>query len=414
MTKQYFHILLLVWLGISAFASCGTNSNKGEDADVIHPRAISMWDFSWLERRWPGAGYEDWDEALDEFVDRGYNALRIEAYPQLVAADPEGEWVLEEVWNQQDWGSPDMNKVRVQPELNEFLSKCRDRDIKVGLSSWCRVDTTHQEMKIKTPEDLGEVWVKTLKTIEDAGLLDVILYVDLCNEWPGDLWAPYFHEQHPEIWWGYWESATSEDWMERSIDVVRKQYPDIPLIFSFDSQDVNKYKTSRTDFLDFFEVHSWMVQQNNFEFQNAMEYANGRFDPQAYKNVVKNAQRLYDEKPEYWNKLILDQIHAWAEMSRQTGKPLITTECWAIIDYKDWPLLSWDWVKEVCGNAVEEAASTGQWAAIATSNFCGPQFVGMWRDVEWHRHLTSVIKNSVLDESLLKDNPEAMKLLKRL
>ena len=22
-------------------------------------RAVTMWDFSWLERRWPGAGYED-------------------------------------------------------------------------------------------------------------------------------------------------------------------------------------------------------------------------------------------------------------------------------------------------------------------------------------------------------------------
>ena len=32
-------------------------AGKGE----ISPRAITMWDFSWLERRWPGAGYEDWD-----------------------------------------------------------------------------------------------------------------------------------------------------------------------------------------------------------------------------------------------------------------------------------------------------------------------------------------------------------------
>src|SRR5580658_1782814 len=31
-----------------------------------HPRAITMWEFSWIERRWPGAGYEDWDQALDE------------------------------------------------------------------------------------------------------------------------------------------------------------------------------------------------------------------------------------------------------------------------------------------------------------------------------------------------------------
>ena len=31
-------------------------AGKGE----ISPRAITMWDFSWLERRRPGAGYEDW------------------------------------------------------------------------------------------------------------------------------------------------------------------------------------------------------------------------------------------------------------------------------------------------------------------------------------------------------------------
>jgi hypothetical protein len=31
----------------------------------LHPLAITMWDFSWIERRWPGAGYEDWDDVLD-------------------------------------------------------------------------------------------------------------------------------------------------------------------------------------------------------------------------------------------------------------------------------------------------------------------------------------------------------------
>ena len=33
--------------------------------NIQHPLAITMWDFSWLERRWPGAGYDDWDLALD-------------------------------------------------------------------------------------------------------------------------------------------------------------------------------------------------------------------------------------------------------------------------------------------------------------------------------------------------------------
>jgi len=51
-----------------------------------------MWDFSWLERRWPGAGYEDWDVALDELKARGYDAVRIDAYPHLVAAEARREW----------------------------------------------------------------------------------------------------------------------------------------------------------------------------------------------------------------------------------------------------------------------------------------------------------------------------------
>lgn len=81
------------------------------------PLAITMWDFSWLERRWPGAGYEDWDSILDELKQRGYDAVRIDAYPHLVAAAAGRTWELLPRWNQQVWGSPAKNRVRVQPEL---------------------------------------------------------------------------------------------------------------------------------------------------------------------------------------------------------------------------------------------------------------------------------------------------------
>ena len=122
------------------------------------PRAIAMWDFSWLERRWSGAGFEDWDQTLDEFVERGYNAVRIDAYPHLVGVNPTGKWVLDEVWNTQLWGSPDRIEVQVQPALNEFIRKCQEHDVKVGLSTWIRQDTTHQEMTIRTSEDFADRW----------------------------------------------------------------------------------------------------------------------------------------------------------------------------------------------------------------------------------------------------------------
>lgn len=74
----------------------------------------------------------------------------------------------------------------------------------------------------------------------------------------------------------------------------------------------------------------------------------------------------------------------------------MSTECWAIVNYKDWPGLDWAWVKELCEFGVRAAAQTRQWAVIASSNFCGPQFHGMWDDVAWHRRVTDVIHTGEL------------------
>lgn len=48
---------------------------------------------------------------------------------------------------------------------------------------------------------------------------------------------------------------------------------------------------------------------------------------------------------------------------------MITTECWSIVDYKDWPLLEWDWVKECTAHGLRYAASKGQWLATGHQQF---------------------------------------------
>lgn len=380
----------------------------------VAPRAITMWDFSWLERRWPGAGYEDWDQVLDELSERGYNAIRIDAYPHLIAENPTKRWMLREVWNQQVWGSPDLNEVQVQPNLNKFLAKCSERDIKVALSSWFRQDVDDVRMKITTPDKLAQCWLDTLRSIEADGLLDTVLYVDICNEWPGNLWAPYFSSQYPHVVWGQWDKEESLQWMKQVIGRMKRHYPDMPFLFSFDNGDVRKYEETDTSFLDMFEHHIWMVHQNNSEFYKSVDYKDGQFSPEAYKKVVSKAEPLYREKPEYWQILLTDKIVLTGEIAKKLGRPLVTTECWGIVDYKDWPLLSWDWVKELCALGTVTAAQTGMWAGIATSNFCGPQFVGMWRDISWHKEMTSIIRSASLDESIGMNNEVAAKLLRRL
>jgi hypothetical protein len=365
--------------------------------ELTHPLAITMWDFSWLERRWPGAGYEDWDRALDELKERGYDAVRIDAYPHLVASDPEREWELLPVWNQHEWGSPALCRVTVQPALNQFIRKCAERGIKVGLSTWFRQDREDTRMGIGSPQDLGRVWQKTLDSIAGAGLLENVLYVDLCNEWPLPTWAPFLTrdaadtEAAEDAGIASGPSRTSPEvrgWMAESIAVVRRAYPDLDYCFSFIAE-YETWQEQDVSYMDLLELHLWMALLSDFYERCGCKYEN--FDPKGYDNLVKSGELTYRESPDYWKGYLSNGIELAAEWSRHSGKPLMTTECWATVVYKDWPLLDWGWVKELCEFGVKKALETECWVALATSNFCGPQFVGMWRDVEWHRRLTDLI-----------------------
>lgn len=357
--------------------------------NLQHPLAITMWDFSWLERRWPGAGYENWDQALDELVRRGYDAVRIDAYPHLLAANPNATWDLIPCWNTQDWGSPAKNQVRVQPHLNQFIRKCAGRNVRVGLSTWFRHDPAETLMRIHNPEDHGRIWKLTLDSIAQNGLLPHILYVDLCNEWPLDIWAPFLPKDFKR------SSSENSDWMRRAINIVRSAYPDLDYTFS-QTSEYDTWKQQDVSMLDFMEPHIWMAQAPGY--YDEVDYHYERFDPKGYENLVNNAKRVYMQKRDYWDGKLKERIEMCAEWSQVSGKPLITTECWSLVDYKDWPLLEWDWLKQLCEAGVRTAAGTGRWVAIATSNFNGPQFAGMWRDVDWHRRMTDIIHSAKAPE----------------
>ncbi len=356
-----------------------------------------MWEFSWIERRWDGAGYEDWDRALDELQERGYNAVRIDPFPHLLTTDAHKTWTLLPEWNTQLWGSPDVNRIVLLPALFEFISKCRDRGIMVGLSTWYRQDEDNTRMLITGPEVMAAQWMKTLDLIAAAGLLDTILYTDLCNEWPGDAWAPFMK---PHLNFGEWDHPASLEFMHQTISLVRGQYPKMPLLFSCSSERVENYLEQDLSDFDLLDPHVWMTQENGEEFYKIVGYAYERFDPKGYTNLSLKAETTYRSGTQHWQDLLASKIDRLAAVSAKLSKPLVTTECWAIVDYKDWPLLKWDWVKDLCTLGAQRAASSGQWLAIASSNFCGPQFAGMWRDKVWHLNVTRAIRSASISPAL--------------
>ena len=198
--------------------------------------------------------------------------------------------------------------------------------------------------------------------------------------------------------------------MSDSIALLKKEYPEIPYTFSFTGEaDEVMLEKGPFEMLDFLEPHIWMTSYNGGEFYSKVGYNYERFDYSGYRNMALHGKRIYEERKEYWQKGLTGQILLAALWSEQQNQALITTECWGVVDYKDLPMLDWGYIKELCALGSLEAAKTGRWLAIATSNFCGPQFVGMWRDIAWHRELTAAIHQSPVADDLL-NSPLAVRM----
>lgn len=361
----------------------------------LAPRAIAMWDFSWLERRWPGGGYEDWDAALDALVDRGYDAVRVDAYPHLMLAGPEQERTLHR-WGDLAWGSPGRVVVRIMPALTDFIAACSRRGVKVALSSWYRRDDAELRLCLGDPRRMAEAWIAVLAAVERAGLLDSILFVDLCNEFPGPDWAAFLS---PRLDWGDWPDPRALAYIRVALDGVRVAYPRLPICFSSDRDEVADYRRADLPPIDLIEHHIWMAKENGKAFERAT--AARTPEGEWLDRVAFAAEPLYRTRRAEWDAALSRKIAALAQVSRATDLPLASTEGWAIVSLRDWPMLDWRWVKDVCAVGVHAAAASGRFLAICTSNFCGPQIAGMWRDVGWHRELTGVIKNAGIDADLM-------------
>jgi hypothetical protein len=180
------------------------------------------------------------------------------------------------------------------------------------------------------------------------------------------------------------------------VALLRLAYPEVAFTYSFNPGEETLQGGQDLATLDLLEPHLWLANANHNEFFKEAGYDFPLHDLRGYRALQKNALRVYRARPDYWLATLRGQIDEQVRIARRFVRPLVTTECWSIIDYKDWPDLDWGWVKEGCEYGVQLACASGAWAGIATSNFCGPQFRGMWRDIAWHRRLTTAIKSAVL------------------
>lgn len=354
--------------------------------------AITMWDISWLELHEKGEAFEDWTQRILELKERGYDAVRIDPYVHLLSIeDGREEFLLTPVWADYGWGALKPYYIKnIWNKLVEFLKICKENHILAAFSAWYRCcEQDSYVSHITDGKKLAQIWIALLDGLKKEGLLDVVLYVDFCNEYP--LWAEFLPQENPLL------RRKRDDkeivkWTKQCVKHFKEKYPDIPVTFSICSEF---YRLDGEDFsdYDFFEPHIWIDSDGDGRFEDSVNRAL-QGNTLAQEELFKLKKTIYEEGKEYWDEVLHQQIQRFGRLSRKWKKPLITTECWAIIFYKD-SGIGWEWIKDICEKGVEYAVEEGCYAAIATSNFCSPQFKGMWSDVQWHKKMTANIHNEV-------------------
>ena len=327
-------------------------------------RAVTMWDFSWLLRRFGDeAEYSDVDQVLDELAERGYDVVRIDAFPHWIAADRNGSQVSEIVAEPQPagfmWGNHSQVVVEPRAALLEFLTGLAGRGLQAGLSTWFTPDSTGRAEEIETPADLARIWLETLRVIADADLLGSIAYVDLCNEWPA--WAPGIGRQIfgdigtvfalPDLLTA--DQLAAVDSYAASLEAIKDEFPGIPLTFS--SFLRGPVSPMREDLMrlstvgyDFAEPHLWLTAGCPGFMERTdwnPDYEHHHRNLAIHQAAVK--ERYFAERESYLAELavLLDEWRDWAAEQAATPYFLLLTAlaAWALIRYGDglgWPALA--------------------------------------------------------------------------
>ncbi len=386
-------------------------------SNLKKPVAIAMWDYSWILRHHRYGEFEDWEIVLEGLAERGYNAIRIDAMPQFVAADGDGLIIdsfrsVKTDWTPSLWGNDYTMTFNPREALLEFLPACQKHGIKVGLASWFLRHGTERKDIFMEEGGLLRAWEETLAYLSDNGLLDNVIYVDLLNEYPNWHGYDWFKKEmnkradiaqfildnpaanvpppNADIEKSRTNALQQEfynNFINSLITELQSKYPDMDFFASLDSaMDLKLIDLSSFSALDY---HIWFEHSGRLP---GLDYIRA-------KDQSLNYRKVYADLMKYWadNKTSLvewmdGRINNISETASKNNIVCGNTEGWGPIFWYDHPELDWKWVKESAEICVDLALKHDNYKFICTSNFTHPQFKGMWEDLKWHRQITSRIK----------------------
>lgn len=376
---------------------------------------IAMWDYSWLYMHYPGGAFENYDKVTDELLARGFNTVRIDAFPLVIG---KLEHIDQEVTIPGDplrnWGPTDKDRKHVVvTELLEFMYMTKKKNISVILSSWGLGASEFPNIRsdFADPKEHWQAWEKVLDILKENELLDHVVYVDFDQEFP------YFSPMAPELnrlgaikkketssaleameaagntissfkklKWNHQQMKFVRGYFSGTISHFQHKYPQLRFTFSLTSywEEVRAMNLKNFDVL---ELHFWMTQSDRFSTRSGfggMKKDRGDHDYKDYMDRLEKTMRSV--RP-----MLMKDMHnrlAWAkEWSEEIGAPLTTTEAWGPwwhMDHKD---LTWDWLYAWCADGMKLSSHYQLWGTTPW-NYSHPYWEN-WANIEWYQKVNS-------------------------
>jgi len=295
----------------------------------------------------------------------------------------------------------------------EFISKCRDRGVHVGLSSWLEYGEPSRNEQVEGGSGLVRIWDETLTFLSRNDCLEPVIYVDVLNEYPlwnGFEWLRTQLKTMPGPKSAGLDSSCKFSPEQKAFyntlmnDVLRSLKAKWPQLAFFASQTQNLWEEEETELdyssYDLLDIHLWMMHHDTFaEDTGYFEHMHGNIcggtrevDDSHWAEVYGSITAKWQANKDAYAEWMERKIARMAEVANKWNLPLGNTEGWAMANWTDHPALGWDWVKEAAEMAARLGAKYG-YRFNCTSNFCMPSFKEMWDDVAWHQHVTSIIRS---------------------
>lgn len=359
--------------------------------------AMSCWDYAWplgLDGR---AAAGTLERRLDETLARGFNAVRLDPFPHLLATPGNGIHLdrcelLVDADRRRDIPVTAAT-VEIRRSFKRLLLAARERGLKLWLTGFFIPDSRARRSFVRRPGDFVDVWAETLDLARRWGALDTVVAVDFCHHFP---FPPESHGAIRRIFGRAPQRALPEPWSrpeEQAVErylvevprALRALFPDIRFGVSASAGQCEYLRQLDTSELDFLDLSLWLDDDPRFRLASGADLP----VPGPLRRFADPLRRaLMETTGDHWSGRVQHQLTqrlAFARIRRM--EPVLGEGYLSLARVPETLPAAWaGFIEEVVFKALEEGVG-----AMTPTSLARPHTGWLWREASWLADLNRMI-----------------------